>query len=167
MAATRSQIYADMWDTNAKATIKAAEAIAEGKRFKTAQAGKSHPLWLLGHLANTNNLLVHIWCCEKDSLLPKGFGKKFAPDFAGGDPIVIDPSNYPSWDEILGHYKTVSEACGAGIRGLSDAELDGELRGGAPDQMKQMFNPIEDCIRKMLMHEAHHRGQMAMLGALS
>ncbi len=166
MSVSRSNLYGDLWEQMVNTTVKSASGVSEGKRMKVAQPGKAHPLWLVGHLANTNNLLVHIWCCEKQSLLPKGFNKIFAPEAFGGAPIVTDPAAYPTWDEVLGHYQTVGQACGAGIRALSDAEFEGKLRGGAPDNMNERFGPVEKCIQSMLMHEAHHRGQMALLASL-
>lgn len=166
MAVSRPELYADLWDAEVKATLAAAEKVAEAKRYNVAQEGKSHPLWLIGHLANTNNLLIGMWCCENDSMLAKEYGKKFAPDFAGGDPIVTDPDNYPAWDEVLAQYKAVGDACGKGIRALPEEDLDKPLRGGAPENMQKMFGSIENAIRTMIRHEAHHRGQLAMLAAL-
>lgn len=166
MGSAKADIYATIFEDTTKATANAAAKVPAEKRFKVIQEGKAHPLWLVGHLANTNNLLIHMWCCNGESLLPKGYGKIFAPDFAGGAPITSDAATYPAWDELLEQYKTVSAKCAEAIRGLDDASLAGELRGGAPDQMKQIFGNTEKTLRAITLHDAYHRGQFALIAAL-
>ena len=166
MGSTKADLYATMLEETAKSTAGAAAKVSAEKHFKVIQEGKAHPLWLVGHLANTNNLLINMWCCNGESLLPKHYGKIFAPDFAGGAPITVDPATYPSWDELLEQYKTVAAKCAEGIRTLDDATLAGELRGGAPDQMKQIFGNTEKTLRSIIAHDSYHRGQMALIVAL-
>ena len=166
MASARAEWFAELWDEAGTATLKAVEELAEGKRFSVAQEGKAHPLWLVGHIATVNNLLVGVWCCENENGIAKEFRSQFMPEALGGDPIVTDPAKYPSWDAVVQQYKKVAEACSAGIRELSDAELNGALRGGAPDDMNERFGPVGKMIRGMVGHESHHRGQLLLLGAL-
>ncbi len=77
-----------------------------------------------------------------------------------------DPSNYPTWDETLDIFRKTSEACVAGIRNLSDEELDGPIRGGAPEAMIQQLGSVSKTIGSMIMHSEYHRGQMNLINAL-
>ena len=163
---SNAQVYADLFDLVTKLTLGAAQKIPEANRLRTVQEGKAHPLWLIGHLANSNSLMVLKFCCGQKSPLPREYNKTFAPDFAQGDPIVTDPAAYPDWDEVVANYKLINEACAAGIRNLSDEDLGKELEG-APDMLKHIFGNVDYTIRHMIAHDSHHRGQMAMLGALS
>lgn len=165
MSNIKSQLYAELFEAAMNSTLKAAEKVPVANRYRNVQEGKAHPLWLIGHLAGANNSVVNMWCCGGESIVPKELRTRFAPDFAKGDPIVTDPSKYPSWDEVVGLYKAVGEKCVAGIRAMSDADLQGELKN-APDTVKQSFGTIEKTLRGMIAHDSHHRGQLAMLAAL-
>ena len=109
MSALANQL-ADMYEQSVNAAISSAENIAEEKRYKQLAEGKAHPLWLLGHVANTNNLIILRWCCEVDTIMPKELISKFAPDFGGGETPSPDPANYPSWDETVDLFRKISEA---------------------------------------------------------
>lgn len=166
MSSPVAEVLAQMFEMSTNSTAGVAEKVPPAKRFKQLKPGKAHPLWLVGHIANTNNAVLNMWCLNKDPLVPREWGKIFAPDFAGGGPIVADAATYPDWDTVLAEYKKVAAACTAGIRLLTDEELAGPLRGNAPEPMQKMFNPVSKCIRAMCGHDSHHRGQLAMLSAL-
>lgn len=167
MGSVKAEVYADFFEQMINATIAAAENVPESHHFRVVQEGKAHPLWSIGHMANTNNRLVHQWCCGGESMLPENYSKRFSPDFAGGDPITANADDYPSWDEVVENYAKVSKACVQGIRGLDDAVLAGELRGDAPDRLKERFKSVEYTLRSMAGHDAYHRGQMNALAALA
>ena len=167
MGSVKAEVYAEFFEDMVNATIAAAGQVAESHRMRVTQEGKAHPLWFIGHLANTNNLLVHGWCCDGESLLPKNYSKQFSPAMAKGNPITTAADDYPSWDEVVENYTKVGKKCVEGIRGLDDATLAGDLRGGAPDAMKEHFKSVEVAIRAMAGHDAYHRGQMNAVAALS
>lgn len=166
MGSSAAEMYATMFEESAAATIKAAEKVPESKRMFQTQPGKAHPLWLVGHLANTASLLINRWCCEAENLMPKEYTKRFSPDFAQGDPITNNAADYPSWEETLSLYKKITASCVENIRKLDDATLNGELRGGAPDAMKQVFGNVGKTLRSMALHDSYHRGQLNLLLAL-
>ena len=166
MSDPRAEIYADELQSCINATIKMADGIAPENRFLQAKPGGGHPAWLIGHLANTLDTVVLPWALAAERLLPKGFGRRFAPQFVGGDPITANKDDYPTWDDILAEYKKVGAACVQGIRGLTAAELDGDLRGNAPDQFKEMLGNTQATVASMIRHDSHHRGQIALVAAL-
>jgi hypothetical protein len=155
-----------MFQQSVDAVLGSAEKVSEDKRYKQLKDGKAHALWFMGHIANTNSLIILRWCCELDPTMPKEFIKKFAPDFGGGETPTSDPSNYPTWDETLDIFRKTSEACVSGIRNLTDEELDGPIRGGAPESMVTQFGSVAKTIGSMIMHSEYHRGQMNLINAL-
>ncbi len=166
MSDPRAEIYANELQACIDATVKMAEALTAEQQFLQAKSGGAHPAWLIGHLANTLDTVVNPWALNAERMLPKGFGRRFAPQFVGGDPITENKDDYPPWDDILAEYKKVGAACVDGIRKLTTAELDGGLRGNVPDQFKDFFGNTQATIASMIRHDSHHRGQMALLAAL-
>ncbi len=166
MSDPRAEFYANELQACIDTTVKLAEGISADKRFVQAKPGGAHAAWLLGHLANTLNTVVLPWALDADRILPKGFGRRFAPQFVGGDPITDDQEDYPAWDEIVAEYKKVGAACVEGIRDLTTEELDGDLRGDVPEQFKDFFGNTQGTISSMIRHDSHHRGQMALVAAL-
>ncbi len=166
MSDPRAEIYANEMKTCIDATVKLAEDLPPEKRFIQAKSGGAHPTWLIGHLANTLDTVVIPWALNAERLLPKGFGRRFAPQFVGGDPITDNADDYPPWDDVLAEYKKIGAACVDGIRALTTAELDGDLRGNVPDEFKDFFGNTEETIAGMVRHDSHHRGQMALIAAL-
>lgn len=166
MSTSRTELYAELFETAINATTEAARNIPEGKRLFQAAEGKGHPLWLLGHLTNSSNLVVNMWSLGGESVLPREYGKVFSPAVAGGAPITPDASAYPAWDEVVENYEKAGAKCVEGIKTLSDDELPGDFKGKAPDQFKTHFGNLEGALRTMLLHDAYHRGQFSLLVAL-
>lgn len=163
MSKAKVELFQEMLEISKKETLKTAGKIPIGRRFSQTCDGKAHPLWLLGHLANTIDVVGTVWGFGGERTLPKQYGLRFAPDFAGGIPITANPEDYPGWDEIAGLYEKAFdrflEHCGT----ISDADLPQEGRGRIPEEMKVHFSSIGTILRIMVMHESHHRGQMSML----
>jgi len=166
MSKSKSEIYADLLQKTCDATVTTAQAVAEANRFRQAADGKAHPEWLLGHLASSLNTVVLEWMLGEESAVPKGFGRSFAPDFAGGAPITNKSQDYPSWDEVMQIYKVVSAKCIAGIRQIPDEDLTKPLKGAIPDQFREFFPTNEATISNMTLHDSYHRGQMSLLNNL-
>ena len=117
MSKDKVNLIADMWEATIKATVAAAEKVSEDKRMKQLQDGKSHPTWLLGHLSFATSFPLLTMGLGNAPVVPGDWMQKFGPDFVGGQPIESDPSNYPSWDDVLEGYKKSGEAAVVAIRG--------------------------------------------------
>lgn len=165
MPASLANAYASLFGDAHKGVLSLIANVSEDKRYRQLKEGKSHPLWLLGHIANTNNLLVNMWCLEATSQMPKDLIKKFSPDFSGGIDPTPDPDFYPSWDEVVALYTAITDTSVAGIARLTDDQILGELRGSAPDAMKERFGNVDATIRSMALHSEYHRGQIAIINA--
>jgi len=148
-------------------TLRVAGSVSEPDRFRQLKEGKAHPAWLVGHLTSTVNTVVLRWMLAQRVELPKGFGRQFAPDFAGGLPITNNPADYPAWDDLLPLYESVMTAAINGIGNLSDADLPNPLQGEVPEQLRNFFSSNGKSLCIMVSHDSYHRGQIGMLSKLS
>ncbi len=167
MSKTKTQLYIDLLEGARKHTLQVAESVPEGKRFKQLQEGKATPAWLVGHLANTMNVLVVMFILEGDSLLTKEQGNTFAPDFAGGKAPTENPDEYPAWDEIIAIYNKVFDAAIEGLSKLDDSALPNPLSSKMPDRLREHFSSVEVTLGFMVSHDAYHRGQIGLLSKLN
>lgn len=166
MGDARAAVYANELEACINATVKLVEGLAPEKRYMQTQPGKAHPAWLVGHLAGSLDNNVNHWTFNAERIFPKEWRRRFAPHEAGGEPITDHPNDYPAWDDVLVTYKKVGAACIDGIRALTTAELEGDPRGNVPDRFKELFGNTEANIGRMIRHDSHHRGQIAMLAAM-
>jgi hypothetical protein len=163
MSKSKIELYQSQLKRCRAETLKIAGGVPERRRLAQLKDGKAHPLWLLGHLANTMNVVCLQWVLEKESLTPKGFGKKFAPDFGGGAPITPNP---PGWDEVAGVYDQVLSAAIDNVSALSDEDLPLPLKGRIPEPLREFFISNEFTLTQMVIHDSYHRGQIGLLGKL-
>ena len=166
MSNSRSELYAELYESAIKATVEAAEKVPADKRTRQAQNEKAHPLWLLGHLAFSFDTVVNVWALNGEPVAGAEYAKPFSPGMAGGDPIRADASTYPAWDDVLESYKKAGAQCVEGIKTLTDEDLPGGLKGPVPEEYKSFFTNLESTIQTMGTHDAHHRGQMVLLASL-
>jgi len=167
MSNTKIQLYIEMLESARKQTIQVAGGVPEGKRFKQLQAGKSTPAWLVGHLANTMNILVVRYILNGEAVLTKEQSLIFAPDFAGGKAPTENEDEYPAWDDILGLYNTAFDRALAGLASLKDDDLGQALSGELPERIRAHFSSIEVTLAFMISHDAYHRGQIGLLSKLN
>lgn len=166
MSNIKVNVIADIWEASINATISAAEKVPESHRMKQLQDGKSHPTWLLGHLAFAASFPVLTIALGQGPKVAGDWMQKFGPDFAGGQPIESDAGSYPTWQEILDGYKASGEAVVSAIRALDDSDLDGDAKGQVPEALVSHFTNLGKVLTGFVGHNAHHTGQIVLLGAL-
>ena len=166
MSQDKVQTYAGLLDMSFSETARVAGIMPEANRCLQLEDGRVQPTWLIGHLANTLNVVVHSWMFGHESLLPKPWGRIFAPDFAGGNPVTGNPDDYPAWDDVVGQYKALTQKVLEGIRTLDDAVLPTPLAGKVPEPMRERFSSHEATLRMMVVHDNYHRGQLGLLAKL-
>jgi len=136
-------------------------------RLRQPAQGRGHALWQVGHLTFSNDLFVVNWCCGEDSLCPPAYSAAFAPDIMGGTPVTANPEDYPGWDEVIAKYAEVGARVIDALGRLTDADLDGEMKGNVPEQAKNYFGTLGQSLVGLAAHEAHHRGQLALLKSVA
>lgn len=166
MSCERAKIYGELYASAVESTLKAAANVPEDKRFRQAADGKAHPLWLMGHLAMTFDMLVNHWMLGLDLEIPREWGRAFGPTQFGGNPITPDADAYPAWDTILEAYKKAGTRAAEKIATLNESDFALDALGPMPDQFKVAFGKLGKSIPDDALHDAHHRGQLMMLCGL-
>ncbi len=123
--------------------------------------GLPHPLWLCGHMAVAQHLLVHVRCLDA-GVLDAEWLNHFP---IGADVKSTTAHDYPPiqrireiMDEV--HTKTLSA-----IKGMDDAMLAQPafgLNGSTHPHYKDKAGAVAHCSR----HEAFHAGQLATIRRL-
>ena len=163
MGSARAEAYAKMYRKAVDATVKTAESVKDDQLFRQVADEKAHPLWLLGHLAMSLDMLTNNWMLGVDMQIPAAWGQTFGPKEFGGTAITTKPDDYPAWSEVVAAYKKAGDAAVAKISSLTDAELDGDALGPMPDQFKETFGVLDTSLPANAIHDTHHRGQMTVL----
>lgn len=124
-------------------------------------AGLAHATWVAGHLAASQNVLVHVRCLGRGVL-----DEAFAAHFPIGGPIPSTREHdYPPLEALRAEMDRVHAATLAAVRGMSDALLAEPCAGkdGAPHpHYRDKFGAVTHCGR----HEAFHAGQLALIRRL-
>ena len=148
-------------------TLSMAQSVPETHRFKQLQAEKATPIWLLGHIARTMDRVILEWILEVPHVLSDDLRQRFAPSMVGGTPPTTDPEDYPSWDEVVALYDTVTTRAIEGLPVITDSDLDKALPGDLPPNYRELFPTIGAALQRVINHDAYHRGQMGLLGKLT
>lgn len=135
----------------------------ENRRFAQIAPGKATPIWLVGHCACVADFLGNVIGLGQKGILPKEYRQKFMPVEFGGIPITNNPADYPAWDEVVENYKKVMNALAAGTAQIADEDLPGPTKTPTPDPLKGMITCLQDAITLHIIHDSHHRGQLALI----
>lgn len=166
MSTVKMELMVEMLKMARQQTLDTAKAVMEENRLKQLKEGKATPLWLIGHLANSYNTVYLVRSLGHSSIVPKELSVKFAPDFVGGTVPTTNPEDYPSWDEVVALYEKAITNAIEGTKKLNDDDWEKPLPGNMPEPMRSFFSSIGRTLEIMVMHDAHHRGQIALLGKL-
>ncbi len=116
--------------------------------------GGNHPLWCIGHLAYSEGNLVNGMIQGQPNPLAD-----WAELFDQGKQPVADASKYPPMEEVIGKFEEVRANTLKLLDGLTDADLDKPSH--APDEMKEFFGTIGQCLAVIPIHFGFHGGQVA------
>ena len=123
--------------------------------------GLGHALWLCGHLACAQHLLVHVRCLG-GGVLDESFTRHFP---TGGAVKSAKEHAYPSVQTVLSTMDVVHQKTLAAVRKMSDAVLAEAALGGdgrPHPHYHDKCGAISHCSR----HEVFHAGQIAMIRRL-
>jgi hypothetical protein len=123
--------------------------------------GLAHPLWICGHLAVSQHVLVHVRCLGRGIL-----DESFLANYAIGGPIApVTGQGYPNADHVSSVMADAHQATLQAVRCMSDALLAEPAFGkdGAPHpHYRDKLGAVSHCAR----HEAFHAGQLALIRRL-
>ncbi|MCA9251386.1 MAG: DinB family protein [Phycisphaerae bacterium] len=123
--------------------------------------GMAHALWLCGHLASAQNLLLFVRCLDTNALDPE-----FMAHFPIGSPIKSATEyNWPTPDAVLAKMKDVQAKVEEAILGI-DVSILGEPAYGKDGAKHPHYDTKAGAISHMNRHEAFHAGQLASIRRL-
>ncbi len=116
--------------------------------------GGCHTLWVLGHLAYIEALVVRGFMLTEPN--PLGEWK----ELFDGDEIEDDPSRYPPFEQVLSTCREIRRATIELLGSLSEDDLD-KLSPNAPKGHEDTFGSYRLCLQFVSDHWYMHRGQLA------
>ena len=125
-------------------------------------AGLAHPLWLCGHLAVAQHLLIHMRCLNDDSVIDAAFAEHFPIGVAAAAAAEHD---YPPPERILEVMAEVHAKSLAAARGMSDALL-AQPAFGKDGAIHPHYTNKRGAVSHCCRHEAFHAGQLATIRRL-
>jgi uncharacterized damage-inducible protein DinB len=124
-----------------------------GVVFPTPNGG-GHTLWVLGHLAYIEGLIIRGFMRGEPNPLAD-----WEEPFDGAD-TTGDASRYPPFDEVLARCREMREGTLALIETLTEEDL-GRVSAKAPEGHEENFGTWRRCLQFVADHWYMHRGQLA------
>jgi DinB superfamily len=121
--------------------------------FPTPRGG-AHTLWVLGHLAYIEALVVHHFMRGERNPLAA-----WEEVFDGAD-VSGDISQYPPFDRVLAKCREVRASTMALIDSLSEDGLD-QVSASVPSGFEDTFATYRLCLQYVADHWYMHRGHLA------
>ena len=121
--------------------------------FPTPKGG-CHTLWVLGHLAYIEALVIQEFMLgEQNSLIEW-------KELFDGDEILEDASQYPHFDQVLMKCREMRKATLQLIDSLTENDLD-KIGDKVPKEAEDLFGTYRLCLQFVADHWYMHRGQLA------
>ncbi len=117
--------------------------------------GGCHTLWLVGHLAYSEQQIVrHIMLGDANPL------SDWKELFGHGSEPSNDAGKYPPFDDVVAKCREVREETSALLDSLSESDLD-RPSANVPEGYENIFGTYRLCLQFAADHWYMHRGQMA------
>jgi len=121
--------------------------------FPTPNGG-GHTLWVLGHLAYIEALVIRGFMLGETNPLAE-----WEHMFDGAD-TTEDKTQYPPFDEVLAKCREMRERTVTLLDSFSEVDLD-KVSANAPDSFEDTFGTYRLCLQFAADHWYMHRGQLA------
>ena len=121
--------------------------------FPTPRGG-GHTLWVLGHLAYIEALVVHAFMLGEPNPLAE-----WEEPFDGAD-TTGDVSEYPPFDQVLTTCREMRESTVALLDSFTEDDLD-RASANTPEGYEDTFGTYRLCLQYVADHWYMHRGQLA------
>ncbi|MEX0866685.1 MAG: DinB family protein [Pirellulales bacterium] len=113
----------------------------------------NHPLWIMGHLAQTDNFLVSLVAPEKALPLPQ-----YQECFGMGSQPTDDLAAYPPVAEVQQTFRERRAAMLELLESITEEDLAAPLPAGTPDFLSDKGSAFEMAV----WHEGMHSGQLSV-----
>ena len=116
--------------------------------------GGGHTLWVVGHLAYIESLVIRQYMLGELNPLAEW------EELFDGDGTTGDVNQYPPFNRVLATCREVRRSTTALIDSLSEDDLD-QASTNAPEGYEDMFGTYRLCLQFVADHWYMHRGQLA------
>lgn len=158
IAMTQSQLLADLVRRTREWTVMLLDGFDGPGWLFQPNPGSQHALWLCGHMACAQELLLFQRCCNEPRM-----SAEFMAHFPIGGPIKSGSAHdWPTIEAVRQQMDAMQEASLARIEQLADAELD-EPAFGKDGAVHPHYDTKRGAICHLARHEAFHAGQIAMI----
>lgn len=158
---TLGPVLAEQLDGTRDWTLKLLADLRDDDWIFQPAAGLAHALWICGHLAVSQHLLIHVRCLGRGIL-----DDAFVQHYPIGGPVPSSAEHgYPDREHVRQVMDDVHRRTLDAVRGMSDALLAEPAYGkdGAPHpHYSTKLGAVTHCGR----HEAFHAGQLATIRRL-
>jgi hypothetical protein len=121
--------------------------------FPTPKGG-GHTLWVLGHLAYIEALVIRQFMLAEPNPLAEW------EDLFDGSDTAGDAGQYPPFDQVLAKCREMRESTITVLDSLSEDDLD-SVSANAPKGHEETFGTYRLCLQYAADHWYMHRGQLA------
>ncbi len=121
--------------------------------FPTPKGG-GHTLWVLGHLAYIEALVIHGFMLGEPNPLAE-----WEEVFDGAD-TSGDEAQFPPFDEVLSKCREIRKGTLTLLESLSEEDLD-KVSANVPKGFEDIFGTYRLCLQLVADHWYMHRGQLA------
>ncbi len=131
-----------------------AEDMREHCLLFPTQNGGAHTLWVLGHLAYIEGLVI------RDFMLGETNPLAHWEERFDGDDMEGEAKAYPPFDQVLAQCREIRESTIVLFDSFVEDDLD-RISGNTPKGWEETFGTYRLCLQYAADHWYMHRGQLA------
>lgn len=139
-------------DLARRSTLKLVQDIPPDKLTFQPAPNTNHTLWVLGHLASTDNFFLTSFA-KLDPVIEESWNELFG---MGSEP-TDDPQSYPSPGEVKAGLAKARTALAAWFQSMDEHQLLSPL----PDEMSSFAANFAALMCSIAWHEGLHAGQLS------
>ena len=136
-------------------TLNLLKGFPEDKFMHRAVPGSNHALWILGHLAITDDYVVRALGGAEESKL----GEAWRAAFKSGQSISDDPGDYVPAAQVRKGFSLIRKSVMSYLEGLDEGVLAAEL----PEDRRAFGPTIAGALLFTAHHESVHSGQLTVI----
>jgi hypothetical protein len=160
---TQGELLAEQLQGSREWTLKLLADIKGEEWTYQPGRGLAHPLWICGHLAASQDLLVFVRCLKRPATLDTGFTSHFG---IGGPVLAAGEHPFPSPQAVLETMHQMHERTLTAVRGMSDELLNEPAFAADGKSPHPHYRDKRGAVVHCGRHEAFHAGQLALIRRL-
>lgn len=158
-----ADFLADQLQGSREWTLKLIADLAGAEWTFQPAPGLAHPLWLCGHLASSENTLIHVRCLNTTGIV----NPVFAAHFPIGQPVkTASEHDFPPVAVVVETMHKVHEQTLHAIRSMSDELLAQDAFSADGKTPHPHYHDKAGVVAHCARHEAFHAGQIATIRRL-